>query len=266
MVNRSTYYKHFSNKPAPRTIENQQIRAKILEVYSLSKKRLGAAKIKVVLLRDYGINISVGRVYRLMKGMQLPKMSTVKPKVTKIEEIRACCANYLEQKFNPPAPNQVWVSDITYIKTTSGFAYLCAIMDLFSRRIISYRVHHRMDSSFVIQALQDALLARRPGNSLLFHSDRGSQYTSGNFRKFCDDNHITQSFSKKGYPWDNSVMESFFKYAKLEEFSRRSFHNVSQVKIAAFQYIEGFYNSQRPHSANQMLTPIEKELLFSKIP
>lgn len=263
-VNRSTYYKHFSSKPAPRTIENQEIRSRILEIYSSSKKRLGAAKIKVVLLRDYGINISVGRVYRLMKGMQLPKMSTVKPKFLKTKESQSHLTNYLEQNFNPPKPNQVWASDITYIKISNGFAYLCVIMDLFSRKIIAYRVNHKMDSDFTIQTLKDALDTRKPDNPILFHSDRGSQYTSSSFRRFCDKNNIFQSFSKKGYPWDNSVMESFFKYAKQEEFSRRAFINISEVKMATFEYIQGFYNSKRPHSANQMLTPNEKEIQFNK--
>lgn len=262
-VNRSTYYKHFSSEPAPRTLENQELRSKILQIYSCSKKRLGCAKIKVVLLRDYGIHISAGRVYRLMREMQLPKMSTVKPNIPKIKDYLPHCINHLEQKFNPPAPNQVWVSDITFIKISGGFVYLCAIMDLFSRKIIAYRVHHKMDSPFVIQTLKQALNKRKPASSILFHSDRGSQYTSSDFRKFCDQNHITQSFSKKGYPWDNSVMESFFKYAKLEEFSRKSFLNISQVKSSAFEYIDGFYNSRRPHSANLMLSPNDKELSFT---
>jgi putative transposase len=119
-----------------------------------------------------------------------------------------------------------------------------------------------MDSPFVIQTLKQALDVRKPDNTVLFHSDRGSQYTSLSFRRFCDENNVTQSFSKKGYPWDNSVMEAFFKYAKQEEFSRRSFVNISEVKMAAFQYIEGFYNSKRPHSANKMLTPNQKEAMF----
>ena len=199
-----------------------------------------------------------------MKGMQLPKMSTVKPRLPKTQDAQSLCTNYLEQKFNPPAPNQVWASDITYIKISSGFAYLCVIMDLFSRKIIAYRVHHKMDSAFVVQTLREALNRRKPDNALLFHSNRGTQYTSGSFRTFCDENNIVQSFSKKGYPWDNSVMESFFKYAKQEEFSRRSFINISEVKMAAFEYIEGFYNSRRPHSANQMLTPNEKDASFTK--
>lgn len=155
-VNRSTYYKHFSSKPVPRTIENQEIRSAILAIYSNSKKRLGAAKMKVVLFHDYGINISVGRVYRLMKGMQLPKMSTRKPRVYTIQEAQVHCVNHLEQKFNPPEPNQVWVSDITYVRVSSGFAYLCAIMDLFSRKTIAFRVHNKSGrASFCSPLSQD---------------------------------------------------------------------------------------------------------------
>lgn len=145
-----------------------------------------------------------------------------------------------------------------------GFAYLCVIMDLSSHKIISYRVHHNMNFSFVVQTLQIALNKRKPVGPLLFHFDRGSQFTCFAFRKLCDAMNITQSFSKKAYPWDNSVMESFFKYAKQEEFSRHSFADVSQVKLAAFSYIDGFYNSIRPHSANHMLSPDLVESSFSK--
>ena len=262
-MNRSTYYKHFSNQTAPRTVENQEIRILMLEVYSKAKKRLGVAKIKVVLLRDYGINISAGRVYRLMKGMQLPKMSTVKPRfLCPLPDVQSDFSNYLNQKFNPPTPNQVWVSDITYIKISNRFVYLCAIMDLFSRKIIAYQVSLKMDASFVLQTLRDALKSRKIEHPLLFHSDRGSQYTCSMFRKFCDEQNITQSFSKKGHPWDNAVMESFFKYAKHEELDRHSFLTISDVKLALFRYIDGFYNSQRPHSSINMLTPNQKELDF----
>lgn len=205
-----------------------------MQIYSESKKRLGVTKIQVVLLRDYGINISVGRVYRLMKGMQLPKMSTVKPKFTGVKQTSSDCSNHLNQEFNPEKPNQIWASDITYIKMAKGFAYLCVVMDLFSRKIISYRVGNKMDAHYVVQTLHDAIRKRKPGETILFHSDQGTQYTSGAFRKFCDDHNIMQSFSKKAYPWDNSVLESFFKYAKREEFSRRSFDNISQVQLAAF--------------------------------
>lgn len=264
-VNRSTYYKHYSSTPASRTLENQKLRSLILEIYSKYKKRFGAGKIQIILERDYGIHISTGRVYRLMNGMQLPKMSTIKPSYQKgATQTHVEYSNYLKQNFNPPSPNQVWASDITYIKTTNRFVYLCVIMDLFSRKIIAYRVHHRMDSSFVLQTVQDALEIRKPENPLLFHTDRGSQYTCSQMRQFCDSNNVVQSFSKKGHPWDNAVLESFFKYAKREELGRHSYQNITEVKIAVFKYIEAFYNNQRPHSANQMVTPNERERIFAQ--
>lgn len=124
-VNRSTYDKHFSSPVAPRTLYNQKLRSLILEVYAVSKKRFGANTICFVLSRDYGISISVGRVYRLMKTMQLPKMSTVKSKLISMKpQENLPCSNLLNQQFNPEKPNQVWVSDITYIKTGSAFSYL----------------------------------------------------------------------------------------------------------------------------------------------
>ena len=136
-VNRSTYYKHFSAEPSPRIKENQYIASLILHIYADYNKRLGAYKITYVLQRDYGINISVGRVYRLMKQLQLPKMSTDKPVIRSNSSDAEACCNHLQQKFNQKAPNLVWVSDITYIKAGGIWYYLCIVMDLFSRKVIS---------------------------------------------------------------------------------------------------------------------------------
>ncbi len=252
-VNRSTYYKHFTLPPAPRTVKNQQIKKHILSIYMESKKRLGAAKVKVVLERDYGISISVGRVYRLMKSMNLPKMSTTKPKVS------LACPNHLNQQFNPTEPNRVWTSDISYIPVKNRFVYLCVILDLYSRKVIAWKVRTRMTTSLVLDTLQTALDTRQPTQPLLFHTDRGTQYTSSEMRQFLDYHSLTYSYSKKGYPWDNAVTESFFKYMKKEELDRRVFKTIQEVTLSSFEYIEGFYNPKRPHSANNMLTPNQKE-------
>ena len=115
-VNRSTYYKHFSHTPADRISENQRIKSTILQIYAAYDKRLGAYKLNCVLEREYGIHISVGRVYRLMRSMNLPKMSTIKPKYHNPHEKNIVCHNHLKQQFSQNAPNLVWVSDLTYIK------------------------------------------------------------------------------------------------------------------------------------------------------
>jgi len=250
-VHRSTYYKHFSSV-SPRTLENQKLRQLILEIYHFSKKWFGPRKIKDLLSSDYGIPISVGRVQRLMTGMQLPKMSTVKPKfIHPCSTLNFDYHNLLNKQFNVHTPNEVLVSDITYIKTQHGFTYLWVILDLFSRKVISWNLSSKMDVSLILQCTQKALDSRKPVTPVIFHSDRGSQYTSFTFRKFLDDHNIIQSFSKLAHPWDNAVLD------------RRNFKSIHDVKLSCFEYIEGFYNSKRPHSANLMISPNAKELQFS---
>ena len=142
-VNRSTYYKHYSSEPADRTKENQEISRVILRIYADYNKRLGAYKIAYVLQRDYGINISVGRVYRLMKTLQLPRMSTENPLRNYRHKDNGPCTNHLHQEFNQKATNLVWISDITYIRVAGKWYYLCIVMDLFSRKVIAWSISGR---------------------------------------------------------------------------------------------------------------------------
>lgn len=259
-MNRSTYYKFLNHQPSKRELFNQQIRQRIAELYSRTDKRLGVHKLRLCLLREDRINISDGRVYRLLKSMNLPQMSTKKPfKPAKAEESEGTCVNHLSQKFNPSLPNTVWVSDFTYIKAGGRYYYLCAIMDLFSRKIIAYNLSARMDSYLAIQTVNDAVKARRVSSGIMFHTDRGSQFTSRAFRKHIDSLGMIQSFSKKGHPYDNAVMECFFKYLKAEETDRRSYASFDDLKLAVFKYIHGFYNSIRPHSHNNGFSPDQAE-------
>ncbi|MBE5041047.1 DDE-type integrase/transposase/recombinase [Ructibacterium gallinarum] len=149
-VNRSTYYKHFSTAPAPRVKENQHIASLILHIYADYHKRLGAYKTAVVLQRDYGIRISVGRVYRLMKSLQLPKMSTDKPTVHRVASHDPSCLNLLQQQFQQKALSLVWASDITYIKADRKWYYLCIVMDQFSRKVIAWHISAKPDVALVI--------------------------------------------------------------------------------------------------------------------
>ena len=261
-VNRSTYYKFLNHRPSAREIENTEIRSRILEIYAASDKRLGAHKIQICLQRDYCIHIIVGRVYRLMKTMNLPKMSTIKPPRPRHFSQNIACENILAQNFDQPEPNLVWVSDFTYLRVAGRFYYLCVILDLFSRKVIAYRVSPKMDRFLAIDTLRDAVAARNPSPGLIFHSDRGSQFTSDDFRRVLDEFHFVQSFSAKGHPYDNAVVECFFKYLKKEETDRRSYQSLDQLKRSLFSYINGFYNSLRPHSHNRDLSPIQRENLF----
>lgn len=240
-----------------------EIRKRILELYAGADKRLGVKKITLCLAREYCITVSEGRVYRLMKEMQLPKMSTVKPPKAAIGKTDAgVCQNLLAQKFDQKAPNMVWVSDFTYVRVGGRFYYICAIVDLYARKVIACRVSAKIDRFLAIDTLRDAVRLRGVSKGIMFHTDRGCQFTSSDFRKVIDELGMVQSFSAKGHPYDNAVMECFFKYLKKEELNRRSFQSVEQLKQSLVSYISGFYNSQRPHSHNHGLPPNHAENLF----
>ncbi len=224
--------------------------------------RLGADKIRIILAGEYGIKISLGRAYRLINSMHLPKMSTVKLKYKNLLISDENCCNNLNQKFDQDKPNLVWVSDITYIKVCGRFYYLCVIIDLFARKVIAYKISSKINEQLTIDTLNLAYKFRGCPSAVLFHSDRGSQYISKNFRKKIDELNFIQSFSKKGYPYDNAVAESFFKYFKKEESNRRNYTSLSELELSTFKYIEGFYNKKRPHSHNGGLTPNNKEYIY----
>ena len=262
-VSRSTYYKSLNREPSSTDAEKVMIRTRILEIYSRADKRMGVRKITTCLKRDYCICVSEGRVYRLMKTMALPKMSTVKPpKPVYAPSDDSECKNLLKQRFDQPAPNMVWVCDFTYIKVAERFCYVCAIVDLFSRKVIAYKVSFHIDRFLAIDTLREAVSSRAAKKGVIFHTDRGSQFTSKDFRMTADTLGIIQSFSAKGHPYDNAVMECFFKYLKKEETDRRSYSGINELRISLFKYIVGYYNSYRPHSHNSSLSPNEREDIF----
>lgn len=135
-------------------------------------------------------------------------------------------------------------------------------MDLFSRKIIAYKLSNKIDTRLAIDTLNIAVDNRGASNGIMFHTDRGSQYTAKAFRKHLDKLNMIQSFSAKGHPYDNAVMECFFKYLKKEETNRRSYSSFEELNISLFKYINGFYNSIRPHSHNNGLSPNDFELNY----
>ena len=153
---------------------------------------------------------------------------------------------------------ELW-TEPTYLKAGGRTYYLCVILDLFARKVIAYRLSSRIDKHPAIQTLHDAVASRSIKSGLIFHSDRGSQYTSFDFRKELDALNIIQSFSKKGHPYDNAVMECFFKYLKKDEINRKSYASFDDLKLSVFHYIHSYYNAFRPHSHNKGLTPDQTE-------
>ena len=197
-----------------------------------------------------------------MKTLQLPRMSTDKPYRNYRHKDNGECTNHLQQEFNQKSPNIVWTSDFTYIKVAGKWYYLCIVMDLFSRKVIAWNISGKPDVDLVMTAFKKAYEKRNYPSGLMFHSDRGSQYTAFSFRQLLDSLNVVQSFSKKGYPFDNACCESFFKYLKKEETNRRTYHSFQELYNSVFEYIEGYYNSRRPHGSLGMLTPNAKEELF----
>ena len=197
-----------------------------------------------------------------MKTLSLPRMSTDKPYRNYRHRDNGECTNHLNQDFNQKAPDMVWASDFTYIKVAGKWYYLCIVMDLFSRKVISWNISSKPDVDLVMTTFKKAYYKRNCPSGLMFHSDRGTQYTAFSFRQLLDSLNVVQSFSKKGYPYDNACCECFFKYLKKEETDRRTYHSLTELQTSVFEYIEGFYNSRRPHGSLEMLTPNEKEELF----
>lgn len=188
-----------------------------------------------------------------MKTLQLPRMSTDKPFRNYRHKENGKCTNHLQQEFDQKCPNIVWASDFTYIKVTDRWYYLCIVMDLFSRKFISFNISSKPDFDLVMAAFKKAYERRNRPQGLMFHSDRGSQYTAFSFRQLLDSLNVVQSFSKKGYPFDNACCECFFKYLKKEETNRRTYHSLQELQLCVFEYIEGFYNSKRPHGSHSFI-------------
>ena len=166
--------------------------------------------------------------------------------------------NYLNQEFNTTTPNQVWVSDVTFFKCNNKQYYICAIIDLYARKVVSYKIRKINSTQLVKTTLKVAYEERKPSTSLIFHTDRGANYISKSFNDYLKSLKITHSFSRPHVPYDNSVMESFFASLKREELYRKKYRSEKEFYKAVDDYIK-FYNERRPHAKLQYKTPNQKE-------
>lgn len=163
--------------------------------------------------------------------------------------------NIVNRNFEPGAPNLLWLSDITYLPTTAGWAYLATVMDAHSRKIVGWSVANSLHASIVIDALKMAVGREQPGEGVLYHSDRGIQYACEEFRNLLAAHKFTQSMSRKGNCWDNAPMESFYDSLKCEHVYHTTFNNVDEARQSIFEWIEVFYNRARIHSSLGYKTP-----------
>ena len=176
-----------------------------------------------------------------------------------VRDVHAVAPNVLDRQFTATAPNQKWVADFTYIWTSEGWLYVAAVLDLFSRRVVGWSMHPTMTTQLVTDALPMAIWRRGATETLLHHSDQGSQYTSELFRRQLRDLGVTCSMSRSGNVWDNSVMESFFSTLKTERANRRHYPTRNAARADVFDYIERWYNQTRRHSTNGNISPIAFE-------
>jgi len=257
-VSRSGYYKYIQEKQTLREKENQYLLSKIQVAYEESFGLYGSPRIHAV-LKEQGIACSPHRVAKLMKAQGLcSKIRKKYRRKSKLSLTRQIALNLLQGNFFAHAPDQVWVSDITYIPTQEGWLYLAVILDLFSRKIIGMAMGHHMTRFLVIQAFKQAV-KRRGKSPSLFHSDQGSQYTSRDLKKCLKKYKVLQSMSGKGACYDNAAMESFFHTLKTELVYQTLYQTRDQAKEEIFKYVEIFYNAKRKHSYLDYLSPNQFE-------
>ena len=263
-VSRSGYHNYLKSKYSQRKLENKIITELIEKIWNNSQRLYGYRRIHAE-LRSQGIYCNKKRVLRLMRSNHISAKKRKKFKrTTNSNHSSYISPNKLNQNFRVNRPNKVWVGDITYVNTSEGWLYLAVVLDLYSRKVIGWSMNKRMTSSLVIDALEYAIIDREPVGELIFHSDRGSQYASADFRKVLRTNGIIQSMSGKGNCYDNAVAESFFHTLKTELVYREKYKTRKDAKSGIFQFIEGFYNRIRRHSFLNYLSPNDFELLYFK--
>ena len=257
-IPRGTFYNHILRNKRDTTWyakRREELRVRVQEIYDESHQIFGAKKIAAV-MQDEGIKVSSKYVHELMQEMGLVSIRQVAKKFYNDEKPKY--RNYVNQQFDVEKPNQIWVSDVTYFKYNNTTYYICAIMDLFSRMIISYKISRRNSTQLVKSTFKEAYFNRNPEAGLIFHTDRGSNYRSKTMNDYLQSLNVVNSFSKSHTPYDNSVIETFFSSLKREELYRTKYRSEYDFKSAVDKYMV-FYNTKRPHKKLQYKTPEHKE-------
>ena len=267
-VSRNGYYKwrnRLDAPPGPRAAANAVILAEIVEIFTKSRGRYGAPRVHAA-LRKTGRELSRNRVARLMAEHGLvgrPGRSRATPRTTINNPDATASPNIVNRDFTPEAPDRVWVTDVTYLRTSQGFLFLAAIIDCYSRLVVGWSVADHLRTSLCTDALNDALRRRRIRPGLIHHSDRGCQYTSHTYREHLAAAQIVQSMSRVGNCWDNAVAESFFSTLKQEFVYTKDWATHAELELGLFEYIEVFYNRERIHSTIDYSTPFEYDQAFN---
>ena len=257
-VSTSGYYAWRARAPSAREQANADLEEKIRVAHKESRGSYGAPRIQIE-LRERGTACGRNRIARLMRRAGLRGICRRKGWRTTVRDRDVRPApDLVERNFSVEQPDRLWVADITYIPTWSGFLFLAVVLDVFSRRIVGWAMANHLRTELVLDALNMALTRRQPTN-VIHHSDQGCQYTSFAFGKRCQAAGVRPSMGSVGDCFDNAMCESFFATLETELLDRRKFHNQSEARMAVFDFIEGWYNPFRRHSALDYLSPINYE-------
>lgn len=236
--------------------------AKIRKIERDNDHNYGVKRVYESLNKEHNVKCGRSKVQRIMhqNGIKAKIKSKYKPQTTKADPNEQAFPNLLGQEFKVTEINKVWLADITYIRTNGKWSYLAAVMDLCRRKIVGWALGTKPNAKLVCRALSLAIAKERPAPGLIHHSDRGSQYTSKAFRELLDKHKILGSMSRKGNPYDNAPMESFFQTLKTEFVYKRYFQSIEQAQIGLKQWINIYYNCRRLHSALGYKSPLFYEL------
>jgi len=263
-VSRSAYYEWLKKKP--QYIKSVSLKEEVKKEFSSSKNTYGSPRICCV-LNQRGICVSKSTVARIMRSLNLqarPRRKFVH--TTDSRHNYMIFENILDRNFKSENVNQKWISDITYIPTKRGWAYLTVIIDLADKMVVGWNLSNDMTAhNTSVASFNVALKRRKLKEKLIFHSDRGIQYCSFDFRSIINRNKlIIQSMSRKGNCWDNAPAESFFKTLKTEWTTRFNYENIHQARHSIFDYIERWYNTKRKHSAIGYMSPLQKHYFLTQ--
>jgi putative transposase len=254
-VSSSGYYRWARATPSQREREDQKLKPAIAAVHAESRGTYGSPRIHAE-LSDRGFEVGRNRIARLMREMgvsgELPKRFR---RTTDSRHGLGFAPDLVKRDFEPSAPNRLWASDITYIWTDEGWAYLAVVIDLFSRRVVGWAFAEHMRAELVLDALERALTTRQASSRLVHHSDRGSQYASEKFRTRLDAAGVAWSMGGTGCCYDNAAVESFFATLKKDLVYRSAWRGLQQARAAISEYINLFYNSRRRHSSIGYISP-----------
>ena len=255
---KSRYY--YGLKPKSISFETIKHKALIRQIFNDSKRSAGARSIAAILMNEHDIKLTRYMAGQLMAQMGLKSCQLKTHKYKHADDAHKTYDNILARNFSPTAPNQVWTGDVTYIRIKGGWCYLAVVLDLYARRVVGFAVSDSPDSVLTAKALQMAYQSRLKPSGVLFHSDQGTHYTSKKFAEsVADCDGLTQSMSRRGNCWDNAPTERFFRSFKTEWMPKGGYENIAEAKSAIIDYIWGYYQTVRPHTFNNYLTPLEKE-------